>query len=138
MKKSILVTLAFSASLLGALSLSDTTANAASYHNGIPHVLKNTKWHGKTITFDGHHAHSTLKFKSTSLDYFPALGPGAQGTFKIKYKYTGHGTYYLTGRVYNNAPKGGVAWKYKVIRSSSHKLYLKDYTNGITTGHYYR
>lgn len=129
MKKSILVTLAFSASLLSALSLSDTTANAASYHNGIPHALKNTKWHGKY--------RSTLKFKSTSL-YYGALGTDAQTTYKIKYKYTGHGTYYLTGRVYNNAPKDGVAWKYKVIRSSSHKLYLKDYTGGVATGHFHR
>lgn len=138
MKKSLLVTVAFGASLLGTMSIADTTANAASYHNGIPHSLKNTHWRGSAKKISGHHYRSTLKFKKTSLYYAPALGPGAQTTYKIKYKYVGHHTYYLKGRVYNNEPKGGASWKYKVIRSSSHKLYLKDYTGGVAIGHYYR
>lgn len=139
MKKSILVTLAFSASLVGALGLSSTTASAAKYRNGLPPILRHTKWHSaKTVKLSGVRAHAKLSFRAKSLYYAPAIGPGAQTTYKLKYKYIGHHAYYITGRVYNNAPKGGSAWKYKVTRPSSHKIYVKDYINGIASGTYYR
>lgn len=130
MKKSILVSAVLSLSFIGTLSLTSTNVNAASYHNGVPKVFKNTKWRAKSMKAYGETTHARIHFYTKSLDAHPAFEMDPQRTYKIKYKYLGKGTYYLVGRVYNNAPAGGISWKYKVKRYSSHKIYWWDLTAG--------
>ncbi|WP_252904378.1 hypothetical protein [Secundilactobacillus silagei] len=110
------------------MGTTSTTANAAKVHSGIPSVLRHTKWHSKKFHMSGMTLRSTVTFYNKTLKSNPVGAMNSTPTYKMKYKYLGHHTYYLVGRIYNNAPAGGMAWKYKVKRYSSHKMYFKDLT----------
>lgn len=131
MKKMGLMALSLSLGLIGILGVTDTTASAAKVHTGIPKAFQNKTYTSKTMKSGGRTDHATLKFGTKALRYTPVFAVDTYTTYKVKYKYLGGHVYYLVGRVYGNAPKGGVAWRYKVKYFSSHKIYARDLTSGV-------
>ncbi|MTV82679.1 hypothetical protein [Secundilactobacillus folii] len=121
MKKSLLVTIGLSAGLFGAMTMSNPTANASKVHQGLPKVLRHTSWRGRSYRVS-----TRLKFGKSTIAVEPSHGTDPQTTYHSKYKYLGHHEYYIAGRVYENAPQGGIAWHYKVKWHGAHRIYVKD------------
>ncbi|WP_252904654.1 hypothetical protein [Secundilactobacillus silagei] len=122
-----------SAGLITGVGAISTTANAATYHKGFPKSLRNTKWRGRTAGVS-----AEVKFGKSTLYYAPSMGGDPQYMLHTKYRYLGHHVYYLKGRVYDNAPAGGISWSYKVKRYNSHKLYFRDMRNSNIKGMFKR
>lgn len=128
MKKCILVTLSLSLGLLGGLSGIGNTANAASTHKGLPHVLRSTKWKAKSHyinTRDDYEA-SEIHFHKTSVSEEWSGGVDPFSASKLRYRYVGHHKYKLYGRQYGNEPAGGAPWSSEIKVYSKHKIYYKD------------
>ncbi|WP_203648858.1 hypothetical protein [Secundilactobacillus yichangensis] len=120
MKKSILVSLAFGASLLTGLGTVSTTANASTWHKGIPSALSGT------YTFHRHHSvrgNDWVEFHKSSWTMIPN-GTKASVTKNAKWShinksYRIKGTIYAYGRKFNSDT---------VIYKSGNKLKIADYS----------
>ncbi|GAA3613103.1 hypothetical protein [Secundilactobacillus similis] len=128
MKKIGLVALSLSLGLISVFSATDTTANADKVHTGIPKAFQNKTYKAKSFRDGGRTDHATIKFGTKAMRYTSAFAVDTYTTYKVKYKYLGGHVYYLVGRIYGNAPKGGIAWRYKIKYFSAHKIYARDLT----------
>ncbi|KRK97313.1 hypothetical protein FD04_GL001327 [Secundilactobacillus odoratitofui DSM 19909 = JCM 15043] len=126
--KKIMVTLAVGMGMFGVLGGSTITASAAKVHTGIPKVFRNKTYKAKTFHEEGLASHASIKFGTKAMRYTPAFAIDVYTTYKVKYKYLGKHTYYLVGRIYGNAPEGGIPWRYKIKYYNAHKIYAKDLT----------
>lgn len=133
MKKTILATVALSFGLFGGMAVNNATASAAKVHQGIPSSLRHTKWQGKAHHVYGRTIRSHCAFGKTAISLRSWAAVDPMTIYKLKYKYLGHHVYYFVGRDYENAPEGGMAWRFEVKRYSSHKIYFKDKTASLNS-----
>lgn len=110
--------------LLCSSNVNVQTASAAKYHKGVPKILRNTKWKSKAHHYYDNTSRGRISFKTTSFDLQPAFMVDPAPTFKVKSKKVSKHVYYLVGRIYNNAPAGGIIRKYKVRYYNKHKIHF--------------
>lgn len=105
-----------------------TPTSAASWHNGTPKILQG-KWRTKAkyVSRWKTKARGTLQISKHHFSYQAWSMPDPNGLGKMQYKHTGHGVYLLSGRIYTNAPAGGIKTKFKFKLYNAHKLYMKSY-----------
>ena len=127
MKKSILMTLALSAGLVGGVGITATTANASSWHKGVPKSLRGAWKHhdsgvGTVALHNGKNSIRLVGFDNP--DRFSNL----------RYTYLGHHQYKLIGRETTYSPN-----RYTKTSSMHFKWYSRHHIK-ITGGgyNYYR
>lgn len=96
----------------------------AAVHYGTPAALHG-KWKSSYISGSGRFkGHSTLSIRGHHVTYNDVHGIRRESIFKTKYSKSGR-IYTIVGRIYDNAPAGGIKQTMKIKVYNHHKIYFK-------------
>lgn len=139
MKKSLITTItALSFAFTSMAAINTSTAHAATWHKGIPTILKG-KWHTKLLHFDDLSGRAHISFYKTAFRHGDAFGPESyfEPVYHVQYQHTSKGHYKLRGRVFNNTSgTKGALFTYYFKLYNRHQLYTKGSDMAVHT--YYK